>query len=91
MHCGTARRPLRGEVAYRVRAGNPFRKHSPFDFDLTSSGAITMQAEGANVRATAVNAFELIPSEIKFQLSMKGFDPRRDLVVRVVAADDAVS
>jgi hypothetical protein len=29
-------RPLRGEVAYRVRAGNAFRKHSPFDFDLTS-------------------------------------------------------
>jgi hypothetical protein len=33
--------PLRGEVAYRVRAGNPFRKHSPFDFDLLAGGEIT--------------------------------------------------
>jgi len=83
-------RALRGEVAYRVRAGNPFRKHSPFDFDLLSEDAITMKTDGADVRATAVNAFELVPTAAKFQLSMKGFDPRRDLIVRVVAAGDGV-
>ncbi|HEX6639961.1 MAG TPA: hypothetical protein VF215_02555, partial [Thermoanaerobaculia bacterium] len=82
-------RPLRGEVAYRVRAGNPFRKHSPFDFDLVAGSDITTQAEGVRLRATDVNAFELVPSAPKFQISMKGFDPRRDLIVRVVDADDA--
>jgi hypothetical protein len=82
-------RPLRGEIAYRVRAGNPFRKHSPFDFDLMSDGLITVQADGARLRPTAVNAFELVPSSSKFQVSMKGFDPRRDLVVRVVDVDHA--
>jgi len=82
-------RPLRGEIAYRVRAGNPFRKHSPFDFDLLAGGDITTQAEGVRLRATAVNAFELVPSAAKFQISMKGFDPRRDLIVRVVDTGDA--
>lgn len=76
-------RPLRGEIAYRVRAGNPFRKHSPFDFDLTSDGGITVQADGVRLRPTSVNAFELVPSAAKFLVSMKGFDPRRDLVVRL--------
>jgi hypothetical protein len=76
-------RPLHGEVAYRVRAGNPFRKHSPFDFDLTSDGGIAVQADGVRLRLTSVNAFELVPSSAKFLVSMKGFDPRRDLVVHL--------
>lgn len=82
-------RPLRGEIAYRVRAGNPFRKHSPFDFDLMTEDGIDVSADGARLRATSVNAFELVPSAAKFQISMKGFDPRRDLVVRVVDGDAA--
>jgi hypothetical protein len=82
-------RPLRGEVAYRVRAGNPFRKHSPFDFDLQSGREISVQMEGASLRATSLNAFDLIPTSAKFQISMKGFDPRRDLIVRVIDAGDA--
>jgi hypothetical protein len=76
-------RPLRGEIAYRVRAGNPFRKHSPFDFDLTSDGGITVQADGVRMRPTSVNAFELVPAAAKFLISIRGFDPRRDLVVRL--------
>ena len=82
-------KPLRAEVAYRVRAGNPFRKHSPFDFDLLAGNDIATQAEGVRLRPTSVNAFELVPSAAKFQISMKGFDPRRDLIVRVVDAGDA--
>jgi hypothetical protein len=82
-------RALRGEVAYRVRAGNPFRKHSPFDFDLMSAAHITVAAEGVGMRPTSVNAFELVPTSTRFQISMKGFDTRRDLIVRVVDAGDA--
>jgi hypothetical protein len=81
-------RRLRGEVAYRVRAGNSFRKHSPFDFDLLSDN-ITVTTDGALLRPTSGNSFELLPSAPKFQLSMKGFDSRRDLVVRLIDADDA--
>jgi hypothetical protein len=82
-------RPLFGEVAYRVRAGNPFRKHSPFDFDLMAAGGISVQADGVRMRPTSVNAFELMPSAAKYQISMKGFDSRRDLIVRVTEAGDA--
>lgn len=81
-------RSLRGEVAYRVRAGNPFRKHSPFDFDLMSD-AISVTTDGVSLRPISVNSFELLPSAAKFQLSMKGFDSRRDLVVRLIDAGDA--
>ncbi|HKO55399.1 MAG TPA: hypothetical protein VJ276_05935, partial [Thermoanaerobaculia bacterium] len=86
---GEGPRTLRAEVAYRVRAGNPFRKHSPFDFDLLTPGGIGVYAEGAAVRPTSTNAVELVAGAAKFQISMKGFDPRRDLVVRVVDAADA--
>jgi hypothetical protein len=83
-HSARIGRPLHAEIAYRVRAGNPFRKHSPFDFDLLQPGGITIRAESAEIRPTGVNAFELTPTADAFQISMKGFDPRRDLVVRVV-------
>ncbi len=82
-------RALHGEVAYRVRAGNPFRKHSPFDFDLTSGSEIAVQIDGAKLRPTSGNSFELVPTAARFQISMKGFDRRRDLVVRVVDTSDA--
>lgn len=85
----TPGRTFRGEIAYRVRTGNPFRKHSAFDFDLRSGDGIDVHAEGARLRPTSVNGFELVPSSPKFQISMKGFDPRRDLVVRLVDAGDA--
>jgi len=82
-------RALRGEVAYRVRAGNPFRNHSPFDFDLLAGDGIAMQTDGVQLHATSVNSFELVPMTSRFQISMKGFDTRRDLIVRVVDAGDA--
>jgi hypothetical protein len=84
-------RPMRAEVAYRVRTGNPFRKHSPFDFDLLSERGITVQTDGVKLRTTSVNGFELTPAAAKFQLSMKGFDPRRDLMVRLVDANGDVN
>jgi len=37
----------------------------------------------------SVNAFELVPTAAKFQISMKGFDPRRDLIVRLGESGDA--
>ncbi len=73
---------MSAEVAYRARAGNPFRKHSPFDFDL-SQGDIAIDADGTTLQSTGVNAVEFTPAAAKFAISMKGFDARRDLMVRV--------
>ena len=61
---------------------------SLFDFDLMSD-AIAVTADGVHLRPTSGNSFDLRPSAAKFQLSMKGFDTRRDLVVRLIDADDA--
>lgn len=74
--------PMFAELAYRARTGNPFRKHSAFDFDLTR-GEILCDAEGVTIRTVAPNRIEFTPSAAKFQITMKGFDTRRDLVVRV--------
>jgi len=81
--------PLRCEIAYRARSGNPFRKHSPFDFNLLAPGDIEIVADDIAVRPIAPNAIELRPTGPRFQIYLKGFDSRRDLVVRVDAADAA--
>lgn len=81
-------RPFSVEMAYRARNGNPFRKHSPFDFDVRDSD-ISVAAEGAQVVATGANGCRFVPRSPKFQITMKGFDVRRDLLVRVVDQTDA--
>lgn len=79
--------PMFAELAYRARTGNPFRKHSAFDFDL-AGGEIVIDADGSAVRAAGPNRIEFTPADSKFQITMKGFDARRDLVVRVSALSD---
>jgi hypothetical protein len=48
-----------------------------------------VQTDGVRLRPTSVNAFELLPSAATFLVSMKGFDRRRDLVVRLQRPNDA--
>lgn len=80
-------RRMSAELAYRARSGNPFRKHSQFDFDLMS-GDVAINGDAAIVRRTGVNTIEFTPAAAKFQVSMRGFDAHRDLVVRVTEMDD---
>lgn len=74
--------PLTAEVAYRVRTGNPFAKHSNFDFDL-SSAEIDIVTTGVQLQMRERNELKFIIDSPKFQITVKGFDPDRDLVVRV--------
>jgi hypothetical protein len=78
---------ITAEFAYRSRNGNPFRKHSRFDFDL-EDGSLALRIEGATVRAAGANRMEIVPSRPDFHLTLTGFDARRDLVVRVTRRDD---
>lgn len=80
-------RPMFAELGYRARTGNPFRKHSAFDFDLTN-GDIGVDADGTAVRAVSANRIEFTPASARFQITMKGFDVRRDLVIRVAPVSD---
>ncbi len=77
--------PLRSEVAYRCRHGNPFRKYSPFDFELGTS--INIAARGADVAHAEKNSFEFTPTGMEYEIELTGFDPRRDVLVRVVEAN----
>ena len=70
------------EVAYRTRSGDPFRKYSPYDFAI-GRGGVTLKSDGAEVGAARENRIEFQPLRSDFQLTVTGFDRRRDLVVRV--------
>jgi hypothetical protein len=80
------RKPMMLELAYRARSGNPLRKHSPFDFDLTND-EIEIAADGVTIRPGGANVLFFSADSPKFQIVMKGFDPRRDLIVRVTRND----
>ncbi len=71
-------------AAYDLIRGNPFKKHSPLDFDLVKGGELTVAARDATVTATAVNALQISATSKDFEVTITGFDPNRDLRVRAV-------
>ncbi len=75
------------EIAYRTRTGNPFHRYSALDFTVGEAG-ISLASDGAGVTVSAGNRIEILPSHPDFHVALTGFDPRRDLVVRVLKKDD---
>src|SRR5262249_48563571 len=71
---------VRVRVAYDILGGNPFSKHSPFDFDLTAD-TIDVQATNIQVQTPESNILELEILGPDFRLEASGFDTNRDLVV----------
>jgi hypothetical protein len=71
------------EIAYDVRHGNPFKKYQPFDFSL---GKAPIKVKGKYVKASVLrpNALRLTIENPKFQLTVTGFDSKRDLRVKTV-------
>ncbi len=88
---GTAAMPegtrCRAEAAYRTRSGDPFRKYSSFDFSIGHNG-IALRHDGVVLGGARDNWLEFQPMRADFQLTVTGFDRRRDLVVRVSRKDD---
>lgn len=70
------------ELAYRTRSGNPFSRYSPFDFVLGEQNVL-IKADGATAKPVEGNRIEIVPHEPGFRVAIHGFDPRRDLVVRM--------
>ncbi len=83
----TPGRTLTAQLAYRARVGNPFRKHSAFDFDLRRD-AFVIDADAAEVERRTSNELAIVPRAARFHISVRGFDVRRDLVVRVLEQED---
>lgn len=84
---GDAPERIRIEVAYRVRSGNPFRKYSPFDFKIAAKN---VSLQNASLVSIERNVIDIAPTSGGYQVSVTGFDHRRDLVVRTepLAAED---
>lgn len=83
---GRIGRRIRAELAYRTPAGNPLRKYDPLDFDV-SGDQIEVISEGAEIVTREKNRIEIRTVDERYRLSCSGFDPRRDLVVRVTEAE----
>lgn len=74
---------VRLRIAYDVLNGNPFKLHSPFDFDVGKSpigiaGAKVEFVEGENNEPNVL-VFDCLADS--FELELSGFDPNRDLVI----------
>ncbi|MGQ9907593.1 MAG: hypothetical protein ACUVS2_02040 [Candidatus Flexifilum sp.] len=70
------------ELAYDVRAGDPFRQHSAADFDLRS-GAIAIDGQGVTVEAHEINRLTFTVLQADFYVAFSGFHAGRDLAVRL--------
>lgn len=72
---------LKVKAAYDVARGDPFAKFSPYDFDLHKK-PIAITASGADCTITAANEVTFTVREPDFSVELRGFDNRRDLIVR---------
>jgi hypothetical protein len=71
---------IRVRAAYDVLRGNPFSKHDPLDFDF-SKNELEVKATGANASAQSPSALVIKASSRDFEVTVSGFDVRRDLII----------
>jgi hypothetical protein len=76
-------------VAYELRRGNPFSQYQPPDFELDKS-PIQVSTVAADVAQKQRNLLVLRIQKPDFQVTVKGFDVRRDIRVRVLSIDGEV-
>jgi hypothetical protein len=74
-------RVIRIRIAYDMIGANPFKRHSPFDFDLSKKAEIAIESTGSKCEPVSANTLKLIVNEPEFSLQIRGFDTRRDIVV----------
>jgi len=70
-------------VAYDTRRGNPLKKYRSEDFALESA-PVEVQSQGLELKHCAGNCITARINDATFRLSVSGFDPNRDLYVKVV-------
>ena len=68
-------------MAYEVRTGNPFKKYTPLDFDV-SRPPLDIQLTGANLLLNKHNVIQIEVRRGSFKLAVTGFDMHRDLRIK---------
>ncbi len=77
-------------VAYDIRRGNAFRKYNKADFDVEQS-PVAIKVSGADLLSKAGNRITVAIRDSDFNLSVTGFDERRDLRIRAVGRSEGGS
>lgn len=73
---------IEAKVAYEVRRGNSFRRYRPADFRF-GSPPLEIEAESATVLSVNANTMTIGNLKPGFRVAVSGFDPARDLIVKV--------
>jgi hypothetical protein len=68
-------------IAYEVRSGNPFKKYTSLDFDV-SKEPIQIKADGVKLMLCKENTIQIEVIRSDFRVTVTGFDTHRDLRVR---------
>ncbi len=71
-------------VAYDIRRGNAFRKYNKADFDVEQL-PIIIKVSGADLVSKTGNRIMVAIRDRDFNLSVTGFDERRDLRIKAIA------
>ncbi len=72
---------IRVRAAYDLMRGDPFKKHSPLDFDLAGRDDIDIDLQECRIVRAAADAVVVEAMSPIFKASFTGFDTNRDLVV----------
>lgn len=72
---------LRVRAAYDVLRGNPFSKHDALDFDFSKKDEVQISATAASVTPQSSNVLLIKANKRDFEVSVNGFDVRRDLII----------
>jgi hypothetical protein len=68
-------------LAYDVFRGLPFKKYSPFDFNVDQD-PISIEETNLTISGKSENKISFTIDQSDFHLAVNGFDPNRDLIVR---------
>jgi hypothetical protein len=76
------------QAAYDLPSGNPFKKHSPYDFNFRIGHEIKVNPTGASWQAPTANRLRLTIKQPNFAVEVTGFDDNRDLVIAASKVED---
>ena len=79
---GQFARRLRIRAAYRTRRGNSLTRYDPRDFNLNSSEFVIIY-DGCTMDEVELNQMLVNVDEVDATVTVRGFDPNRDLLVQV--------
>lgn len=80
--------PLAILTAYEIRSGNPFKRYDPRDFRLEDD-SIRITHEGVENVVPAGQRLDFVVTREDFAVELAGFDPHRDLKVKVEERSDS--